>query len=314
MSDVDWKDKLIMLVIIGIIAGCLLPVQTSINSKFRFTVGSPYLATINSLVGGTMFLMLISLITGHPLLIPWSFLNSHPWWMYLGGLMGPLAFTINILLLPKLGAVQTVIMPLLGQIIMSMLIDEFGWFHMPVSTFNVIRLIGVFALLGGVLLVIYQKRTKKISHSSQLPWQFLGILAGFALAIQTASNGALGKAFASPVTSGIFSLLTGAILMIIVIGIFQRNLTHIFRAAGHDNRWWIWLGGPIGSLYLFGSLTLAPIIGAGTAIVLTILGNIMGSIFIDKYGLLGTPKCHVGLRQYLGLLTMILGVVLIKFF
>ena len=305
------KELIRLLLIMGIIVGIILPIQTSINSKFRFKVGSPYLATVNSLVGGTLFLIACALIMRQPLWIT-SVSNNH-WWLYLGGIMGAFAFTVNILLLPRLGAVQTVIMPLLGQIVMSMLIDNFGWFNLPVSKFNLIRLIGIVALLAGVLLVVYQKE-KRSNRNSPIPWQVLGILAGFALAIQTASNGALGKATHFPITAGIFSMFSGAIIMIVVVGLIQRNLTHLTRAIGHGNRWWIWIGGPLGALYLLGSLLLAPIIGAGTTIVLTILGNIVGGLIIDKYGLIGTPKRPVGLRQYTGLVVMIGGIALIKLF
>lgn len=42
------------------------------------------------------------------------------WWDFL---------TSNVLLFPRLGAVQTVILPILGRILMGTLIDSFGWFH-----------------------------------------------------------------------------------------------------------------------------------------------------------------------------------------
>lgn len=299
--------------LIGIAAGILLPVQTSINSKLRFKTGSPYLASTASMVTGLLFLILIGLLLGK---MPWTSLTvfSHDrWWLGLGGLMGAVAFTINVLLLPHLGAVQTVIMPLLGQIIMSMLIDNFGWFNLPINQFNGIRFIGVVALLGGVLLVIYQKSHRQ-RRGNPLPWQVLGILAGFALAIQTASNGALGKAINSPINAGIWSFASGSVILVLAVGLLEHDFGRYLKAVGHGNRWWIWIGGPLGATYAFCNLYLAPVLGAGTTIVLTILGNIAGSLVIDKFGLLGTPKRYVGFRQYSGLLIMIVGIILIKFF
>ena len=58
-------------------------------------------------------------------MIPFS---TEPWWIWIGGALGVIYLTGNIVLFPKLGSVQTVIMPILGQIVMSMLIDNFGWF------------------------------------------------------------------------------------------------------------------------------------------------------------------------------------------
>ncbi|QBP18046.1 DMT family transporter [Acetilactobacillus jinshanensis] len=303
-----------MIFLIGIGAGLLLPIQTSINSKLRFKVGSPYLASTASMVTGMLFLMVIACLFGQELLPSLSVFDDDHWWLGLGGLMGAIAFTINVLLLPHLGAVQTIIMPLIGQIIMSMSIDNFGWFNLPVNHFNIVRLFGVLLLLSGVLAVIYQKSEDKIRKGNPIPWQLLGIIAGFALAIQTSSNGALGRTIHAPISAGVYSFTSGSIILVLAVGIFEHDFGHYLRAVGYGTRWWIWIGGPLGATYAFCNLSLAPIIGAGTTIVLTILGNVAGSVVIDKFGLIGTPKREIGWRQYLGLVIMICGVILIKLF
>ena len=300
--------------LIAMITGIVLPVQTSINSKFRFKVDSPYLASAIAMVTGMLFMLIVGLVARQPLGLGPHFWFHNPWWLFLGGVTGAIAYTIKIVLLPHLGAVQTVTMPILGLIIMSMLIDNFGWFNLPVNRFNLIRFIGILALLAGVMLVVYRKKKKSKDEESLLPWQILGILAGLALAIQTSSNGALGRAAHSTVQAGVFSFASGSVLMVLAVGIFQRNLHHVVKATGRGSRWWIWLGGPLGAIYAFSSLSLAPIMGAGTTIVLTILGNIAGSLVIDKFGLLGVARRHVGIKQYSGLIVMIIGIALVKLF
>lgn len=295
----------------GIIAGLLLPVQTSINSKLRFKTGSPYLASTASMVTGMIFLIFLCLCTGKMPFISLSVFSGGKWWLGLGGLMGAMAFTINVLLLPHLGSVQTIIMPLLGQIIMSMLIDNFGWFNLPVDKFGFLRLISVIALLIGVLLVIYTKDEHDQTHQGiKLPWQLLGILAGFCLAIQTSSNGALGKVLGVPLRAGVWSFASGSVILVCAVGILEHDFQHYLRAVGKGSRWWIWIGGPLGATYAFTNLYLAPILGAGVTIILTILGNIMGSLVIDNFGLLGTLKKPVTIRQLLGLAIMIAGIIL----
>lgn len=303
-----------MIFLAGIGAGLLLPIQTSINSKLRFKTGSPYLASTASMVTGMLFLMVIALLMGQSLLPSLSVFGNDHWWLGLGGSMGAIAFTINVLLLPHLGAVQTIIMPLIGQIIMSMSIDNFGWFNLPVSRFNLIRLVGVILLLGGVLAVIYQKNNPRTKHGNPIPWQLLGILAGFALAIQTASNGALGRTIHAPISAGVYSFTSGSVILVLAVGILEHDFQNFLKATGHGSRWWIWIGGPLGATYAFCNLSLAPILGAGTTIVLTILGNVAGSVVIDKFGLIGTPKREVGIRQYTGLAIMLAGVILINLF
>ncbi len=81
----------------------------------RGIVQSPFLASLFSFAIGTLFLALIAIFQGVPLLITSDVFARTPWWTYLGGLLGMLGLTANILLFPILGSVQTVILPILGQ-------------------------------------------------------------------------------------------------------------------------------------------------------------------------------------------------------
>ena len=53
-----------MSIILGILAGIGLPVQTSINTALRKKVGSPYNASLVSFVVALLFLVLLLLVTG----------------------------------------------------------------------------------------------------------------------------------------------------------------------------------------------------------------------------------------------------------
>lgn len=115
-------------ILIGLIIGIGLPMQTSINSRLKVSVGSPFVASLISFSLGTLFLALITLLIDKSLLFPLNLFGKEPFWLWIGGLLGVIYLTSNILLFPKLGSVQTVIMPILGQIIMGLIIDNFGLF------------------------------------------------------------------------------------------------------------------------------------------------------------------------------------------
>lgn len=302
-----------MIFAVGIVAGLALPIQTSINSCLRYRVKSPYLASTVSMVIAAIFMLILSLVTRQPLLFSLKEFTEQPWWVWIGGLMGDIALTFNVLLLPHLGAVQTIIIPLLGQIIASMLIDNFGWFNLPVHKFTLTRLAGIMVLLIGVGMVVYRKTNSKRSHNI-LMWQALGVLTGVTLALQTSTNGALNKALASPIHAGTFTFANGALIMVIAVGIVQHNFGHLKWAVGRDNPWWIWIGGILGALFTVGNLFLAPLIGTGTAVVLVLLGNMIGSTVIDKFGLFVNPKRVIRWRQYAGLVVLLLGVLMVQFY
>ena len=111
----------------GILAGFVMPLQTSINTRLRRSLGTPFRASGVNFFVGLCFLIVLSFILGGGL--PFGELRGLPLWMYLGGFCGVTVLTGNLLLFPILGATQTIVFPLFGQIVMGILIDTFGWFR-----------------------------------------------------------------------------------------------------------------------------------------------------------------------------------------
>ncbi|WP_241654954.1 DMT family transporter [Sporolactobacillus shoreae] len=145
---------IILLLIAGFISGMTIPVQTSINSRLGLQVKSPYIASAISFLVGTLVLLLVSLLAEPHLASDIGLLSSIPWWMLIGGgFLGVFYLTSNILLLPRLGSALTVVVTLLGQMIMALSIDHFGWFHVPVHELNGPRLIGIGLMLVGVFVI-----------------------------------------------------------------------------------------------------------------------------------------------------------------
>ena len=101
----------------------LLPIQTSINSRLsQFTRSSFYASTISFAVG-TICLLVLNIIIHPQVLTPEFFSKqtlNYTW--VLGGLLGVIYLTGNLLLLPRLGAALTVVITVTGQIIMGVII------------------------------------------------------------------------------------------------------------------------------------------------------------------------------------------------
>ena len=131
-----------MSIILGFLAGVGLPIQTSVNTRLRKKVGSPYNASLVSFVVALLFLSALLLITGQGLHIPLAQLLNEPAWIWIGGICGLVFLTGNILLFSKLGGVQTVVLPVLGQILMGLIIDNFGLFYSQKTPLSVFRIAG----------------------------------------------------------------------------------------------------------------------------------------------------------------------------
>ena len=114
--------------------------------------------------------------------------------------------TGNILLFPKLGGVQTVVLPVLGQILMGLTIDNFGLFYSQQTSLTAFRIAGAVLVLLGVVLVSTAKESKaertnrqKSAPASLWLWRAFSVFSGMAVATQTAVNGYLGVAAGSPI-------------------------------------------------------------------------------------------------------------------
>ncbi|ALC83853.1 MULTISPECIES: DMT family transporter [Bacillus] len=142
----------IVFLVIALIAGAVLPLQTAINSELRNAVHSPYLAAMFSFLGGTILLIALSLTMNHTI-IPDRSAFTKPWWIWTGGALGVVLVLANVILMPKIGSALTVGLLLAGQLIMAVLIDHFGWFNLPVHEISLPRIVGIVLILVGIFLV-----------------------------------------------------------------------------------------------------------------------------------------------------------------
>ncbi|MHC5281095.1 DMT family transporter [Listeria kieliensis] len=138
----------------GVLAGMMLPVQTSVNNRLKGYTQSPFIASFISFAVGSTVLLLLTLLTFHNFGIIPEAITANPWWIWFGGgALGIIFLTNNILLLPRLGSALTVMVTVCGQMVMAILIDQFGWFNLPVHELNLERLLGMALMFFGVFLM-----------------------------------------------------------------------------------------------------------------------------------------------------------------
>ncbi|WP_319518541.1 DMT family transporter [uncultured Martelella sp.] len=75
---------------------------------------------------------------------------------------------------------------------------------------------------------------------------------------------------------------------------------------------WIWIGGIVGVVYITGALMLAPKLGAAGFIMAVIAGQMLASVIIDQWGLVGLPQKPVSWSRLAGLGLIILGLVVMQ--
>jgi uncharacterized membrane protein YdcZ (DUF606 family) len=75
---------------------------------------------------------------------------------------------------------------------------------------------------------------------------------------------------------------------------------------------WIWIGGIVGVVYITGALMLAPKLGAAGFIMAVIAGQMLASIIIDQWSLVGLPQQPVSWSRLAGLGLIFLGLIVMQ--
>ena len=81
-------------------------------------------------------------------------LTTIPWYAWLvGGVLGTAYIFILIYTAPKLGMATVVGLVVLGQMLMAMLMDHYGWLGLSIHAFNWKRLAGGILMIVGLLII-----------------------------------------------------------------------------------------------------------------------------------------------------------------
>lgn len=146
--------KTFWFIALAFLVGGLLPIQGGFNARMGQLLAHPLQSSLISFAVGTLFLALCLVLPGIGL-PGWGEIREIPWYLLTGGFMGAIFVTLVLLLIPRIGVANVVVASLAGQLLVSMLLDHFGWLGVPPHPLGIPRMLGGFCLLLGVFLVRY---------------------------------------------------------------------------------------------------------------------------------------------------------------
>jgi transporter family-2 protein len=140
------------LLLLAVLIGALLPLQTGVNAELRTSLGHPIATALVSFGVGTVALLvaIVWLRIPVPLAEAWS---QASWWQWTGGLMGAIYIAAVVVLAPRLGAGTLIAAIVGGQMAASLLVDHFGWVGFPEHPISGLRLLGAALVMLGVALI-----------------------------------------------------------------------------------------------------------------------------------------------------------------
>ena len=291
--------------------GALLALQAAANVQLSAAVGSPFTASTLQLAIGAAVLLALAVAVGaaaHLDRVP-----DAPAWHLVGGLGSAVYITAGILLFPRLGAIVTVGLFIAGQMGASLVLDGLGWLGVAREPLDGAAWSGAAAVMVGTALIVRAQAARTALEQTRGTWIALALAAGAVLPIQGAMNAQLRSDLDAPVATGALSFLVATAAMLLVVAAVPRlRGTRPRPAALRRLPWWGWLGGLCGATYVTSVFVLIPEIGAAPTIALTVAGQQLASVLVDRHGLLRMPRRPIPPNRLLGVGAMLAGVALIQ--
>lgn len=128
--------------IVGAVVGILYSVMNLFNAQLSQVYGNPFAVVIIHTVG---------LVCVLPLAFRALFQKKRaPWWMHIGGLLGIITVITSNLGVSTLGVTVTLSLTLLGQLVCSMIFDQFGLWGFAKRKFKPARALSLALIAAGV--------------------------------------------------------------------------------------------------------------------------------------------------------------------
>lgn len=142
-------------------------------------------------------------------------------------------------------------------------------------------------------------------------FHLIALVAGLGLPLQVAFNNKLTSFSANPFTTSLISFSVGTLSLIVYSlctpGAFHKSLQQLDQAPAYA-----WFGGLVGAFYIISTIVASPKIGLAVFLSLVIGGQLMMSVVVDHFGLLGAAVKPMNSMKGIGLLLVLGGIFLLK--
>ncbi|HEU5051385.1 MAG TPA: DMT family transporter [Gemmatimonadales bacterium] len=137
----------------------------------------------------------------------------------------------------------------------------------------------------------------------------LAMITGVVLPVQAGVNHQLRLSLGHPVLAAGVSFLIGTLAL---AGYIVAARLSIPAGALGRTVWWHWTGGVLGAFFVATAIILTPRLGAATLVATVVAGQMVSSLILDHYGLVGYDRHPLNLGRVVGAALVIAGVFLIQ--
>jgi transporter family-2 protein len=147
---------LILMIVLVVASGAILCAQSAINGRLGSHVGVLESAWLTFTLGAMLSFLYAFLFEPQHALT----LLTAPRWQVTGAFFGVVYMLVIVFAMPRVGTAAATVSVISGQLLMSLLIDNFGWLNNPVIPLSGSRYVAMI-LLAVALVLIYRSNARQ---------------------------------------------------------------------------------------------------------------------------------------------------------
>ncbi|MGH4015066.1 MAG: DMT family transporter [Pseudonocardiaceae bacterium] len=268
--------------------GMAMAVQARINGELARRIDDGLVAALLSFLGGLVLLVLLAaalpqLRAGlRRVRAALADRRLRPYQL-LGGVFGAFLVTCQGLTVAAIGVAVFTVAVVSGQAASSLLVDRAGLGPGGPQPVTVPRIVGAALALAAVMLAM----SDRLDAPRALWLVLLPALAGVGIAWQQAVNGRVGAAarrgghpLAGMLPAALVNFVVGTLALVLVtaVEVAIRGLPDPLPAQP-----WLYLGGPLGVLFIGTAAAIVPITGVLLLGLGTVAGQLVGALLLDLF-------------------------------
>jgi transporter family-2 protein len=294
---------------LAVVIGVMTALQARVNGQLGIRLDDGFVAAVVSFGSGLLILVVLSAAlpagrAGFARLVSGVRTGGIPWWMLAGGAAGALTVATQGLAVGLIGVSLYTVGIVAGQTVNGLFLDRIGFGPAGVVAVTVPRLLGGALALAAVGLALVGDSLAEVPG-----WMLvLPFLAGIAIAWQQATNGRLRQRVGTPLTATFVNFVGGTLLLAIAAAV---HVSAVGPPRALPPEWWLYLGGPLGVVYIFLSAAIVRDTGVLLLGLGAVVGQLLSSVALDA---LWPAPASPGIAQEIAMVGVALASVVVAVF
>ena len=280
--------------LLAVLVGALTAIQSRLNGQLSKDIHNGLAAAIISFGSGWIVLFILCFgikVERQGLRNIWKAVNSGRLkrWEVIGGMGGGFFVATQSITVPKLGVAIFTIATVGGQTVASLLVDKLGIGPAGKKQVTIPRIFAAVMTLFAVTIAVFPD----LSHATFSAIAVaMTLVVGVVISFQHALNGRVNVVATRPLATAFLNFLMGTFVLAIALAINLGNggsIGHLPTTA------WLYLGGPIGVIFISTSAFIVKHMGILNFVLTSVTGQLIGALALDWLA----PAAHTKVSSYL---------------